>query len=298
METERVHRTVSADGTVIAGRVYGQGPPLVLVHGNLADGEVEWGALLPRLSARFTCYAMSTRCRGLSGHSDDLSPERVVQDVTAFVDSIGPGVGLAGISGGGTNALGAAARSAAVAAVAVWEPVVIEAVSEEVAAAFQRMVERVGADYAAGRPVDAARGFLAFVGNDVEMAALSDADDLEPAARYVPVDLAEIEQSMTATGPSPTDASVLASVTAPVLLLRGTKSAQGEWFRAGLRYAAEHLPHPRVREVDGAGHLTHLVTPEPIARELLEFFTTNLDPRCGSPAPAWPPDGTARSRPG
>jgi hypothetical protein len=34
-----VHRTISADGTEIAGRVHGQGPPLVLVHGGLGDGE-------------------------------------------------------------------------------------------------------------------------------------------------------------------------------------------------------------------------------------------------------------------
>ncbi len=37
MTNERIHRAMSRDGTEIAGRVYGQGPPLVLVHGAMDD---------------------------------------------------------------------------------------------------------------------------------------------------------------------------------------------------------------------------------------------------------------------
>jgi pimeloyl-ACP methyl ester carboxylesterase len=80
---ERVHRVVSADGTEISGRVQGQGPPLVLVHGGFGDGEVAWEALLPHLTDRFTCYLPSTRGRGLSGDNPDHSPPRLDEDVTA-----------------------------------------------------------------------------------------------------------------------------------------------------------------------------------------------------------------------
>ena len=101
MAEDRIQRAVSADGTEIAGRVQGQGPPLVLVHGAIGDGDSAWEALLPHLTDRFTCYLPSTRGRGLSGDNPDHSPPRLEEDVTAFVDSIGEPVCLVGWSGSG-----------------------------------------------------------------------------------------------------------------------------------------------------------------------------------------------------
>src|SRR5918994_3351006 len=123
MTDERIHRAVSADGTEIAGRVRGQGPPLVLVHGGIGDGDIAWAALLPHLTDRFTCYLPNTRGRGLSGNNPDHSPARLEEDVTAFVDSIGEPVCLVGWSGSGAWVLGAAAHSGSVAAVAAYGPV-------------------------------------------------------------------------------------------------------------------------------------------------------------------------------
>jgi pimeloyl-ACP methyl ester carboxylesterase len=124
MTEERIHRAVSVDGTEIAGRVRGEGPPLVLVHGGIGDGEIAWEALWPHLADRYTCYLPSTRGRGLSADSPDHSPPRLEEDVTAFVDSIGEPAGVVCWSGSGTWVLGAAARSACVAAVAAYEPFV------------------------------------------------------------------------------------------------------------------------------------------------------------------------------
>ena len=115
----RVQVAISADGTEIVGRVRGQGPPLVLVHGALGDGEVDYEALVPHLAERFTCYTPSTRGRGLSGDNPDHSPPRLQEDVTAFVDSIGGTVCVVGWSGSGAWVLGAAADSDSVAAVAI-----------------------------------------------------------------------------------------------------------------------------------------------------------------------------------
>lgn len=90
-----IHRTVSADGTEIAARVHGQGSPLVLVHGALADGDIAWEAMLPYLTDRFACYLPSTRGCGLFADSADHSPQRLVEDIAAFVDSIRIPLGLA-----------------------------------------------------------------------------------------------------------------------------------------------------------------------------------------------------------
>lgn len=59
---EGVHRTVSVDGTEIAGRVLGSGPAIVFVHGGLGDDD-SWRLMLPFLKDSFTCYPLSTRGR-------------------------------------------------------------------------------------------------------------------------------------------------------------------------------------------------------------------------------------------
>jgi pimeloyl-ACP methyl ester carboxylesterase len=118
MMSDRIHRAVSVDGTEIAGRVHGQGPPLVLFHGAPHDGDLAWEALVPHLADRFTCYLPSWRGRGLSADREDHTPPRHEEDATAFVDSIGGSVDVAGWSAGVMTTLGAAANSDAVSAVA------------------------------------------------------------------------------------------------------------------------------------------------------------------------------------
>ncbi len=45
MNEKQIQRAVSADGTEIVGRVVGQGPALVLVHGGIGHGDLAWEAL-------------------------------------------------------------------------------------------------------------------------------------------------------------------------------------------------------------------------------------------------------------
>ena len=123
MDEDQIHAAISNDGTRIAGRVQGQGSPLVLVHGGLGDGDVAWLFMLPFLVEHFTCYPLSTRGRGSSGDSADHSRERQFEDVAAFAQSIGEPVALFGHSSGAVWALGGAALSPAdVRALALYEP--------------------------------------------------------------------------------------------------------------------------------------------------------------------------------
>ncbi|QSB14218.1 alpha/beta hydrolase [Natronosporangium hydrolyticum] len=273
MVENRIHRAISNDGTEIAGSVHGDGPPLVLVHGACAD-EDEWSSVAKLLADRFTCYSMSTRGRGASGSNPDLSTSRLIEDVTAFVDSVGAPVRLAGVSGGGMLALGAAARSSQIAAVVTWEAVVIEVLPDEVAGTFQKVLARMHELHAAGQYTEGVRTFLGFIGNEHEMVTLAAADEFARAADYFPVDLKEIDQALVSDEPSPTDPAALAKITAPVLLMYGTASKQLDWFAAGCRFAAEHLPAAQVRTVADVGHLACQVAPATIASELRDFFTT------------------------
>jgi len=285
MDEDRIHRVISADGTEIVGRIRGEGPPLVLVHGGLGDGEISWQSLLPFLTDSFTCYLMSTRGRGLSAApaNADFSLERLVQDVVAFAESIGEPVGLVGYSLGGSLALGAAAHSTAVAAVAVFEPPVFEVHrgDEDFARSLAgRVGEAVGED----RLADAARITVEGVAREGELAALSAAGAFETWSRNVLVALQEMEQAGAPGVLSPTAPARLAQITAPVLYLHGSLTPT-TWYRDGARHVAGHVAGVRVHEVPEVGHFGPPLSPDPIATELIRFFEgiPELSERPGSP---------------
>jgi pimeloyl-ACP methyl ester carboxylesterase len=268
--TDRIHRAISADGTEIAGRVHGQGPPLVLAHGDPHDGDLAWEALVPHLADRFTCYLPSTRGRGLSADNPDHSPPRLQEDVTAFVDSIGQPVCLVGWSGA-DPALGAAAHSGAVAAVVTFEPGVPSVMREDDLGRFGATFEQVGEAAADDQLVDAARAFHPLICTDDEIAAL-DADYFERCARIVPVMLQVFQQEDSYEGPRATDPEMLGKITVPILLLRGHQTVLGTFFADSAQHIAKHVADPHVRELPDVGHFAPVVAPEPLAKEIIAFF--------------------------
>lgn len=278
MTNERIHRAVSADGTEIAGRVQGDGPPLVLVHGAPHDGDIAWEALLPHLTGRFTCYLPSTRGRGLSGDNPDCSPPRLVGDIKAFVDSIGEPVCLMGWSSGGRLALGVAADSDSVANVVLYETGVWSVMREDDLAGWYSALEQMDDASADGRPVDAARAFHAWVATDNESAAL-ETDYFERCAGMVPAMLQEFRQGETFEGPGPTDPETLAQVAAPVLLLRGKETPQATLYADSEQHIAQHVANPLVHEpLPSVGHMAPVVAPGPIATEVIPFFKPSRQP--------------------
>ena len=278
MTDDRIHRAVSADGTEIAGRVQGQGPPLVLVHGAIGDGGSAWEALLPHLTDRFTCYLPSTRGRGLSGDNPDHSPPRLEEDVTAFVDSLGEPVCLVGWSGGGAWVLGAAAHSGSVAAVAAYEPGVVSVMREDDLARTGATLEQMGMAAADGRLVDAVRAFAPWICIDNEIAALEETDFFERWAVGVPAMLQFFQHDALYEGPRSTDPEVLQQVASPVLLLRGQQTELDTWFADSAQHIAQHVADPHVRELPGLGHFAPLVAPEPLAEGLISFFESARQP--------------------
>jgi pimeloyl-ACP methyl ester carboxylesterase len=272
MTEERIHRAVSADGTEIAGRVQGEGPPLVLVHGGIGDGEIAWEALLPQLTDRFTCYLPSTRSRGLSADNPDHSPPRLEEDVTAFVESIGEPVYLVGWSGSGAWVLGAAAHSDSVAAVAAYEPALISVMGEDDLGQTFGTMEQMGAAAADGRLVDAVRAFAPWICTDEEIAALEQTNFFEQWAGAVPAMLRFVEHDASYEGPRSTDPEVLARITAPVLLLLGRQTRLGTFFTDATRFIAQYVADPQVWELPGVGHFAPVLAPKSVAEELITFF--------------------------
>lgn len=276
MSTDRIHRAISDDGTEIAGRVHGHGPSLVLINSGLSDGD-QWQGVAEHLGEHFTCHLMSTRGRGLSSPSPDLTPPRLIEDISAFADSLGEPAGLVGLST--TWLLGAAATCEAVAAVAAYEPAVPEVLSGEDAATIMAMYQRFEAAAAEGRFSDAALELLRAVCNDEEAAGLQP-DYLELAGATVPLHLDEIAQGQGDGHPSPTEPGMLARIGVPTLLLYGSRTALADWMIGSVRYLAEHIPGAQVRALDGLGHLGPFAAPRIVAEELIRFFaTTGLAPQ-------------------
>jgi pimeloyl-ACP methyl ester carboxylesterase len=276
----RIHRTVSADGTEVAGRVHGQGPALVLVHGGLGDGETSWRFLLPHLVDRFTCYAMSTRGRGLSADHDDHTLDALVADVVAFADSIDEPVGLVGWSLGGATALGAAAASPAVSAVAVYEPAVFEVASDVNPTDSEAKASAVAGAASDGRPAQAARAMIEDVATREELAALGAVGAFEawaPNMAVVVRGVQAVKAGLAAGGASPTSRSTLADLAAPLLYLHGSETPT-TWYIEGARHVARHAADVRIAEVSGVGHFAPILQPQVLADALVPFFETATRP--------------------
>lgn len=272
MTTDRIHKAQSADGTQIVGDVSGDGPPLVLVHGSLEDGRTCWRATLPFLEQAFTCYRPSTRSRGRSGAATDLSPQRRLEDVIAFVDSIDQPVFLFGESDGGALALGAAAATD-VQAVATYEPTVFEVADDQLQATLDATIPSVVQAIERDDLSEAAEIFSRMLATDDELASLSDSDYFDEAGQYMPVFLNELEQDAASDAPGPTDPSRITEISVPTLLMHGSETKLYGWFSRGVRHVGEHVQDPHIEQIPDAGHFGVVLNPQEIAERLTRFFS-------------------------
>ena len=277
MSETRTHYVTTADGVAIGGTVHGQGPPLVLLQGVIGDGDLDWQALVPHLAGRFTCHTPSLRGRGLSGDHPDLSLDRLVDDVLAYLDSLEEPAGLAGWSLGADMALATAgAQPDAVAAVAPVEPVMPRLMDEQERAALGAAVARMGELYAEGRLAEAARAFAGFPFNDEDIAVAQNTNYFEAAGRYVPNMLSHFQQQKEYQGTTPDAASVLGTISAPVLVVLGSHTKP--YAIRAARRVTDHAPDAQIHEIPGAGHAEPLTHPEALAEALAEFHSPARHP--------------------
>lgn len=273
---QRGHHVTTTDGVAIAGTVHGRGSPLVFLQGAMGDGDLDWQALLPHLSDRFTCHLPSMRGRGLSGDHPNLSLGRLIDDFVAYLDSIGEPTGLVGWSGGAMWALAIAAQSEAVNAVACCEPVANSLMDEQEQAALGQAVARAGELANEGNMTDAIRAFAGYPFTAEDIAAAEDSGYLAAAGRYVPNLFDFFQQFGEYDGPLPDDPAVLGAISAPVLVLHG--SSTKPFLAASARHVADHVPNATLHEILGAGHASPLTHPEVLAGRLTEFFAPARHP--------------------
>lgn len=101
-----VKRVKAGDLTVSYAET-GSGPPLLLLHGGLANAEMSWAAQYDRLAAHFHVYAPDTRGHGSTDNpTGRLSYDQFADDVVAFCAALNIEYPLiVGYSDGGQTAI-------------------------------------------------------------------------------------------------------------------------------------------------------------------------------------------------
>ena len=267
VEEAAVSRVVSRDGTEIGYWTTGQGPPLVLVHGALGD-HTRWAGLRPYFEPHFTVHAMDRRGREASGDAPAYDPSREVEDVLAVVDAVArssaTSVDVYGSSGGGINALAAAARTSSIRRLVLFEAPVGAGPEIKPPGLQEELDALLEAEDHEGVLVAAYR----------RLAGLSDAeiDHLRGQPNWPNcVALAHtVPRELRAAPRDVFDLAYAASIEVPTLVM--VASGSPELFQVCAKNLVETMPDAHAVVFDGQGHGAEMFAPEVIAEQVLAFL--------------------------
>lgn len=253
----------STDGTPIAYRRGGEGPPLVLVHGTAAD-HGRWRPVRQAFEQRFTVYAVDRRGRGGSGDSDGYAVEDEFEDVAAVVDSIGEPVNMLGHSYGALCALEAALLTRNVRKLVLYEPG-IEVAGAEIYPheVIERMEAMLEAGDRAGVVETTMREVAGLTPETVEyMRTLPVWQARVDAAHTIPRELRAIKSYRF-------DPERFKNLGTPALLLGGGDSPAA--LRKAVEAVDEALSDSRVVVMEGQGHSAMDTGTDLFTAEVLSF---------------------------
>ena len=262
-------RVESRDGTEIAVWTSGHGPPLVLVHGAVAD-HTRWRPLLPHLEPHVTVHAMDRRGRGASGDAPGYAIEREFEDVAAVVDAVadasGSAADLYGHSFGGLCAFGGATLTAGIGRLVLyegWPPA--DARARELPPGVGGRLDALLAEGNRDAVVETMFREVVLM-PEAEITALR----AQPAWPARVAAAPTIVRELRAIPQVSFDPGQAARITVPTLLLTGSDS--DDPFAADLATVAAALPDARIGVLDGQRHVADILAPELFAQRLLAFL--------------------------
>lgn len=259
----------SKDGTTIAFDQSGQGPALVLVGGTLEHRTLNTDtaklAALPLLTQYFTVFHYDRRGRGDSTDTQPYAVEREIEDLEALINEAGGSAFVSGISSGAVLGLESAIKlGEKITKLAMYEapysndPAYGQAVQE-----FRKQIQEA---LAAGRRGDAVGHFVTFLGGTAEQLDSIRQLPMWPMWEAVAATIAYDVDLMGEDASIPIQRA--ARVAVPVLVMAGAESDPSVHVTA--KALAKTIPQATYRAVEGQAHE---VDPEPLAPNLIEFFS-------------------------
>lgn len=242
--TPTTQRIRSADGTMIAFQVTGDGPPLVLVE---AAGHFRafssFDGLVPLLAREFAVVTYDRRGRGESSDTAPYAPEREVEDLAVLVEKAGGSASLYGFSSGALLALRAAAAGVPVDRLALLEPPLREGSDTTKSDLTAELEELIGA----GRGADAVEAFNKGIGVPEEIIAES-----KPSEAWSLMVSCAHTLVYDCTLSDTTTSDILRAVEAPTLVLDSEGSTDN--LTGWATTVAARLPRGTHRSLPGEWH--------------------------------------------
>lgn len=255
----------SADGTPLAVWVDGGGPPLVMVHGSIAD-HTTFYPFVDVLRDEWTTFAMDRRGFGASGDAPGYRIERDFERGRGRgrrLRRTGGAVALWGHSYGANCAMGGAVRTINVHHLVLYEPSLgvtyppgsIEAIEESLTAGDREAA--IVAVFA---------GILEMTEDEIDAVRSSPLWPVRVAAAHTVPRECRAEESWV-YGPGQ-----FGGIAAPTLLLAGSESVP-ELTKA-TRAAADAIAGAQVMALDGHGHFAHKTDPAMVAAIVRAFIAS------------------------
>ncbi|RFU88210.1 alpha/beta hydrolase [Streptomyces triticagri] len=251
----------SPDGTPIAHRRTGDGPPVVIVSGALCTASDE-SPLADELAAQgFTAVAYDRRGRGASGDTGPYAVAREVEDLAAVIEAAGGSAFVYGTSSGAALAFEAAAAGLPVTGVAGYEPPMTT--DDDGTPGRLAHSARLQELIASGRHDVAVAHFVSGTGAPAEV--IEELRGTEAWAGWVAL-APSIGYDYAVLGDSLVPVDRMARITVPLLVMNGTKSF--DFMVPAAELIARTAPRGRHRLLEGQ---THEVDPAVLAPVLCEF---------------------------
>lgn len=253
----------------------GQGAPLVLVHGSLADYRT-WAQQLPAFASHYTTLAPSLRhCwpERWDGSGSDFNVSRHADDIAALIDTVGGKAHVLGHSRGGAVALQLALRHPErVGGLVLADPGGLEGLlpntddGRAMAGESSQMFAALRGNLATGDTLAAARAFVDALGG-------TGAWELRTLEQQ------QVLLDNITTGPACAERpnwtrSELSAVACPILLVTGLRSPKR--YRLMLaEFARCNANVKHVVSVPDASHAMHRENPAAFNAAVLEFLAAH-----------------------
>ena len=262
---------VAADGTHIPVWLSGQGRPLLMVHGAIANHEA-WEPVRPHLerSGEVQVATMDRRTN-LEDPFQPLDLETEFLDIATVAQELGDEVDLFGHSSGALCAMGAALRMSNLRRLILYEPPMVAGVEPgpEQIAAFQALNENLQAGNDEGLLDVFLRDFAGPGLTDLE--TWHDfRDQMLPFVRSLPREMAAVGQC-TQLAPE-----AIAPLNAPTLFLKGGITRWDSFHVGYIEPVRSVVPRLTVRELPHQEHLANFTAPEMVADVVLEFLQAEV----------------------